>query len=300
MNLSGVQSYLRRGFSRASFITPAGPGGPLIEIRRLGGYTELLRGVHQGDKVGASMKTKQRDVLELGVYFIVAILPSLVALGDTASPSAMHEQIYSEWGFLKELLKSLRFGCLAAFFLFLNPFDPSFCEISPKTTSRVKQILAGVGMWFGYYLFFTFWGFLSSRLDIKSPSTAWIHPVTTFETGQNAVFSLVNGISEEMERIYLLSQLLKLGLRRWGAAAVTALLIASYHLYQGWFTGVAFVIANLFFNTYYLKHRSLLTLFVWHVLSDFMHSTDLVGWEIVSMVIGGTAADPGSLLQLIH
>jgi hypothetical protein len=31
-----------------------------------------------------------------------------------------------------------------------------------------------------------------------------------------------------------------------------------------------------------------LTSIVWHVLSDFMHSTDLIGWDFVSAVLNGS------------
>ena len=227
-------------------------------------------------------------LLELLGFSLIVLLPAILSnFGSSTSPSAEHQELYSKVGFLKELLSSAQFGLVAVFFLARHGFR-SWDDVASRQVSWPAQVVAGVGLWFAYYLFFDFWGMLGAMLSIRFPSIAWLHPVTGQETGLNAVFSVVNGLSEEIMRVYLLIQSQRAGLRRNGAAVAAALAMTSYHYYQGSFTLIAFFIVHLFINRLYLSKRPLLILIVWHVLSDFKHSTDLIGWEIMTAIVNGS------------
>lgn len=237
----------------------------------------------------ASTRVKTNDLLELLGFALIVLLPAIMSnFGLSPSGQAEHQSLYSQIGFVKELLSSLQFGLVAAFFLSRRPHERSWNDVATSTVSWPTQILVGIGMWFAYYLFFDFWALIASLASIRTPSIAWLHPVGNNEELLNAVFSGVNGISEEVMRVYLLLQIQRVGLGRTGAAIAVAMAISSYHVYQGPFTVIAFVLVNIVFNRLYLSKRPLLALIVWHILSDFKHSTDLVGWEFVTAMVNGT------------
>jgi hypothetical protein len=228
------------------------------------------------------------EALELLGFSIIVLVPAVLAsFGGPSSPEVEHQALYSHIGFLKELLSSMQFGLVAVFFLSRHGCR-SWADVASNKIPWPKQVLVGVGLWFAYYLFFDFWSCLPGLFSIRTPSIAWLHPTTGEETGLNAVFSGVNGLSEELMRVYLLVQLQRVGLRQTGAAIAAALAMTSYHFYQGAFTLIAFFIVHVFFNRLYLSRRPLLALIVWHILSDFMHSTDLVGWGFVSSMVNGS------------
>ena len=234
----------------------------------------------------------------IAVLFIVW-LPAVLPDGQPASATMRHAELYSQWGFAREIIRSFGGGFLAAFFLWSKPADPSFLSLVSSRVSPARQIAAGVGLWFAYYLFFDFWGLLSSVLHMRSGYAPWFQPQTQVEVMQNTFFSVVNGVSEEIIRVYLLSQCAKLGGGNKKGIVSCAFLIAAYHSYQGSFTAVGFFAVNLVINAFYLRHRSLLALFVWHVMSDCMHSTDLPGWGIVSTLASGAVMDVLSWLGLV-
>lgn len=236
----------------------------------------------------ARMPAKRGEFLQLLGFSLLVLLPAILSnFGYQPSPESQHQTLYSNIGFLKELLSSMQFGLVAVFFLSRCGVR-SWGDIATRQIAWPKQVLVGIGLWFGYYFFFDFWSGVSGLLSIRNPSIAWLHPTSGEETGLNAVFSVVNGVSEELMRVYLLVQLQRIGLRQTGAVVMAALAMTSYHFYQGAFTLVAFFIAHVFFNRLYLSRRPLLALIVWHVLSDFMHSTDLIGWDFVSAVVNGS------------
>lgn len=220
--------------------------------------------------------------VEFLVVLIVLVLPGVVAGFQQPYSPTRHEDLFSFWGFARELLRSMQFGCLGGLLLLRDPYDQSFRAPFSTYSSKISQVLAGIGLWFAYYLFFDFWTILASYWQMTAHPTDWMHPVTATESQLHLIFSLINGLSEEILRLYLLSQLLKLGAGWKGSIIVTAALIASYHVYQGPFIAVGFFLANIVINRMYAVNRSLLMLFVWHALSDFMHSTDLAGLQIVS------------------
>jgi len=229
------------------------------------------------------------DAARFAVFITVAILPAIAANFTSLPPEIRHAQLYSFWGFIQQLLGSLQFGLLAAYMLSQGGLLPKDARIVARDIPIYQQVLAGVGIWFGYYLFFDFWSVLASLAHIKSPSLAWFRSTTPDQEALNAVFSFVNGISEEVMRVYLLTQIQRFGAGRKATVVAAAVLISSYHVYQGWFTAIAFLLANLFLNRYYLSTRSLLSLFIWHALADFSHSTtSLPGWELVSALVNGT------------
>ena len=238
--------------------------------------------------VRAKLSESNGALLELLGFSLIVLLPAILSnFGEQSSLSAQHQSLYSSVGFLKELLSSLQFGLVAAFFLSRHGVR-SWGDVSSRQISVPMQVLTGIGLWFAYYLFFDLWATASALLSIRIPSIAWLHPVTGQETSLNAVFSVVNGLSEEIMRVYLLVQCQRVGLRRTGAAIAAALAMTSYHYYQGGFTLIAFFIIHVFFNRLYLSKRPFLALVVWHVLSDFMHSTDLVGWDFISSMLNGS------------
>jgi hypothetical protein len=238
--------------------------------------------------VGAGfLRGKTGEAVELLGFFLIVLLPAILSnFGVNASPGAEHDKLYSQVGFLKELLGSLRFGLVAAFFLARHG-ESKWSDAASTEIPWPKQVLAGVGLWFAYYLFFDFWALVAALANIRLPSIAWLHPTSDAEVWLNGVFSFVNGHSEEIMRVYLLTQTQRLGLKRHAAAFAVALMIASYHVYQGAFTVVAFVLVNAVLNRLYLSKRPLVMLIVWHILSDFMHPTDMIGWEVVSAAVNG-------------
>lgn len=240
-----------------------------------------------------------RNKIELAVFFFVVLLPAILPDTQSLSPAAAHRNLFSRWGYIHSLVGSLQFGVLAGFLLFFNPYDSSFLRLSPPKLSILKQIAAGVGLWFAYYLFFDFLGLLSGVSHIRTGSTAWFQPQGEMEMGRHVLFSFVNGISEEVMRVYLLSQVLKLGAGRKSTIAIVAALIASYHWYQGPINLAGFFLANLLFNRLYLTHKSILMLIVWHILADFKHSTDLVGWDIVSAFVSVGSMDVLSFFGIV-
>ncbi len=240
-------------------------------------------------RVGRYSRARLMDALELLGFFLIVLLPAFLSnFTPDTSQAAQHSELYSQLGFLKELLSSLQFGLVAAFFLSWRDPRRFWGDLASREIPFPKQMLAGLGLWFAYYLFFDLWGFLGALAGIHSPSIAWLHPANANETALNAVFSAVNGISEEVMRVYLLEQTRRLGLGRNGAAIAAAVAISSYHLYQGAFTIGAFLIVNFVFNRLYLSKKPLVTLITWHILSDFMHSTDLVGWQLVTELVNGS------------
>jgi len=245
-----------------------------------------------GKKSGAlsawGFTARRADGVELLGFFLIVLLPAILSnFGTEGSPARQHSALYSQLGFIKELLGSLQFGLVAAFFLSRHGLG-KWSDVASTKISWPRQVLAGIGLWFAYYLFFDFWAVLAALANIRSPSIAWLHPTGDGEVLLNGVFSLVNGHSEEIMRAYLLTQTQRLGLGRNSAALAVAAMVASYHVYQGAFTVVAFVIANVILNRLYLSKRPLVMLIVWHVLSDFMHPTDFVGWELVTAMVNGS------------
>lgn len=223
--------------------------------------------------------------VEFLVVLIIAVLPSVVAGFQQRFSTTRHEDLFSFLGFARELLRSMQFGCLGGLLLLRDPYDQSFRAPFHPYSAKVNQVLAGIGLWFAYYIFFDFWSILAGYWRMTVHPTDWMHPLTASESQLHLIFSLVNGLSEEILRLYLLSQLLKLGAGWKGSIIVTAALIASYHVYQGPFIAVGFFLANIVINRMYAVNRSLLMLFVWHALSDFMHSTDLAGLQFVSAFV---------------
>lgn len=227
------------------------------------------------------------DLFELVGFALLVLLPAVLSSFGVSVPGAEHQALYSRLGFAKELLSSAQFGLVAVFLLCRHGYR-TWGDIATKEISWPIQIMAGIGLWFAYYLFFDFWSALAGLFSIHSPSIAWLHPTSEQETALNTVFAAVNGLSEELMRVYLLIQLQRVGLRRNGAVVAAALAMTSYHAYQGAFTLIAFFIVHVVFNRFYLGRRAFLTLIVWHVLSDLMHSTDLLGWNFVSSMINGS------------
>ena len=250
-------------------------------------------------KTTALKNASTTDAAELAVVFCALILPAIVSGLSPRAGLAEHSQLYSGVGFLKELIGSLKFGLLAALLLTRNPFDRAFCTLWPKG-SKTKQLLAGVGLWIAYYVFFDFWSLLANAWRLSVHSTGWMQPLSAHESGLNLLFSVVNGLSEEIFRLYLLSQLLKLGAGWRGTTVGTAALIASYHVYQGPFIAVGFFAANVAINRAYAANRSLPMLFVWHALSDYTHSTSLPGLEIVSAVVSAGFMSALSWIHLVR
>lgn len=237
--------------------------------------------------VGAMDYIKTSDLLELIGFVVIVLLPLVVSsFAPPASPELSHRNLYSTAGFVKTLFKSLEFGLVAGFLLARK--DPGFSWLKPGPIKIPVQILAGISLWFAYYLFFDFWGTVAGLAKIHTPSVAWLHPETGNEAVPNGLFSFVNGTSEEIMRVYLLGQTRRVGLGSAKAALLVAALMTSYHFYQGAFTVVAFVLCHIILNRFYLSTRALPALIVWHVLSDFMHSTDLVGWQFVSQMVNGS------------
>lgn len=235
----------------------------------------------------AKIPASRGDRLELLGFSLVVLLPAILSsFGEQASLGAQHQTLYSSVGFVKELLSSLQFGLVAVFFMSRHGIR-SWGDVSSREISVPVQVLAGIGLWFAYYLFFDLWATAAALLSIRLPSIAWLHPVTPVETSLNAVFSAVNGLSEELMRVYLLLQCRRVGLPRAGAAVAAAIAMTSYHCYQGGFTLIAFFIVHVLFNRLYFSKRPLLLLVVWHVLSDFMHPTALAGWDFVSAMVNG-------------
>lgn len=229
------------------------------------------------------------DVTRFAVFIAVVILPAIAANFTSLPPEIRHVQLYSCWGFIQQILGSLQFGFLAAYMLSQGGWLHEDVHIVARGIPIYQQVLAGIGIWFGYYLFFDFWSVVASLAHIRSPSIAWLRPTTPDQEALNVVFSVVNGISEEVMRVYLLMQIQRFGAGRKTTVVAAAALISSYHVYQGWFTVIAFLLINLFLNRYYLSTRSLLSLFIWHALADFKHSTtSLPGWELVSALVNGT------------
>ncbi|MHB2027035.1 MAG: CPBP family glutamic-type intramembrane protease [Elusimicrobiota bacterium] len=232
-----------------------------------------------------------REWLELIGFSFIVLLPAFMSNFGTGLPAAMeHQELYSRLGFISTLLSSLQFGLVAVFFMSRRGPRKFWGDVASREISWPKQILAGVGLWFAYYLFFDFWGTLAGLLNIHLPSIAWLWPTTGNELLLNGVFAVVNGISEEVMRVYLLEQTQRVGMGRNASALAAAVAMASYHLYQGTFTLIAFLIVHFIFNKLYLSKRPLVTLIVWHALSDFMHSTDILGWQFISEMVNGTFA----------
>ena len=239
----------------------------------------------------APPRAKTDELIELLGFAMIVLLPAIMSnFGLPQSAASEHQSLYSQIGFIKELLGSLQFGLVAAFFLARHGRGKSWSDVATRQLSWPMQVLAGIGLWFAYYLFFDFWAVVAALARIRTPSIAWLHPIGDNEAMLNGVFSMVNGFSEEIMRVYLLVQTQRVGLGRTGAALAVAVAMASYHLYQGAFTVIAFILVHVLLNKLYIAKRPLLALIVWHILSDFMHSTELIGWGFVSEMINGSFA----------
>ena len=234
----------------------------------------------------------QKEWAELAVFFFIILLPAISSSFHSLffkQQGFDYASLYSPWGFFNQIQASIPLGLLAAFLLVYGDHDPSYLALRSSKLSVIRQIMAGVGLWFVYYLFFTLWDVVAALAQIHVPHINF-HSATPLpqETMLNGVFALVNGISEEVMRVYLLAQIGKLTTRRWVVVLITAILISSYHSYQGGFTLIAFLVANIFLSSFYLSSQSLLALCVWHILADFSHPTALMGWNVLSGFIGGS------------
>ncbi len=234
----------------------------------------------------------QKEWAELAVFFFIILLPAISSSFHSLffkQQGFDYASLYSPWGFFNQIQASIPLGIFSAFLLVYGDHDPSYLSFSSHKLSTIKQIMAGVGLWFAYYLFFTLWDVVAALAQIHVPHINFHSTIPLpQETLLNGTFALVNGISEEIMRVYLLAQIGKLTTRRWAVILLTAILISSYHSYQGGFTLIAFLIANIFLSYFYLSSRSLLALCIWHILADFSHPTALVGWNVLSELIGGS------------
>jgi hypothetical protein len=235
-------------------------------------------------------RAKADELLELLGFALIVLLPAIMSNFGLRSPETEHQSLYSQLGFVKELLGSLQFGLVASFFMTRHGRRSSWNDVATRDITWPIQVLTGIGLWFAYYLFFDFWGVVAALAGIRLPSIAWLHPNGGNELMLNGVFSVVNGFSEEIMRVYLLVQTQRAGLGKTGAALAVAVAMASYHFYQGAFTVLAFILAHVALNRFYISKRPLVALIVWHILSDFMHSTDLIGWGFVSEMANGAVA----------
>src|ERR1035437_9827334 len=99
--------------------------------------------------------SRRTDVLELAGFALLVLLPAVLSSFGVNSPDADHQALYSHLGFIKELLGSMQFGLVAVFFLSRHGYR-SWADINAKQVSWPTQIMAGIGLWFAYYLFFDF------------------------------------------------------------------------------------------------------------------------------------------------
>src|SRR5699024_7887853 len=81
--------------------------------------------------------------------------------------------------------------------------------------------------------------------------------------------ALKNGLVEEVLVVgYLVERLQELGWRIWAIVLTSALLRASYHLYQGWGPFLGNAVMGVIFTWFYLRRRRVMPLVIAHTLLD--------------------------------
>lgn len=74
--------------------------------------------------------------VEFLVVLVIAVLPSVVAGFQQRFSPARHEDLFSFWGFARELLRSMQFGCLGGLLLLLDPMINRSELFFPPTAQR--------------------------------------------------------------------------------------------------------------------------------------------------------------------
>lgn len=246
--------------------------------------------------------TKRQTVLELSlvfglslgasaVYSIVSLISKLTAEKGLAAQTTTINRTLSEreWLDLTYQILGLTFGlvpvALALYLIWLerrNPFEALGLRgaAAGRALGNIWRGLAltaliglpGIGLYIGARLL----GLSTRIVPADLGEYWWTIPILLFAAAKASVLEEVLVVG------YLFDRLRLMALRPWVIIWVSALLRASYHLYQGFGGFIGNLVMGIIFGWYYQKTGRLWPLLVAHFLLD---AFSFVGYSLLSGVL---------------
>ncbi|TDB78490.1 CPBP family intramembrane glutamic endopeptidase [Micromonospora sp. KC723] len=218
------------------------------------------------------------------VYAVVSIIAKLTADGGLSKQTAAlnTSQSARPWLDLTYQLLGVAFALLpvllAVHLLARDPGDPvRTLGLDPRHPGADLARGAGLAALIGLPGLALFWAAAQLGVNAKLvpaglPDVWWAVPVLILAAAQNAVLEEVIVVG------YLVTRLRQMQWRLAAIIATSALLRASYHLYQGFGAFVGNAVMGVVFSLFYLRTRRVMPLVVAHTLLDVVA---FVGYTLV-------------------